>query len=579
MHDYVVLLKTSRGNNQVLSHIQNLKKTVGNDRFAVLENDPYVIHDANWCGWTWKKFTSEFPSLTKVHEGLPTHRKTTESISWFSPRFVVMAPIVLFYRGLLQGTCNNIAFQRGHTHVWSLESDASFSGNPNSMFFQPLSVYDADLMSTGYASATPATWWAYSLNTGDVPSVVSQLPSFDCLSKHAFSLKGVNVLSGKQQCPTMTEYASYIFRMVVVERYSPKAIEMVETAWRAGRGMFGEAELSTLCWTHKCKWLDWQELEESRHFSPFFIWNPNSFSSLQPQLTTDNKWIHPVSNMKSKSGNELSWTTAPRSSWGVSRHLLKKRQLLMHPVSVPRCSPFLNSDLVQPGYPQQDWLGPIQSDESLFLHALIRTSGATRILELGGLMGHSAKVFLDAMKCSTLFRMYTVDLVPVQRQSRNHKTIQKDAARLTLSDIDFEPLDLLFLDCHAFYATKSVVDLVMKNAFLKPTAYIVLHDTGRNYDKRLAYYSQDGIHQPVERLIAQYIQSKYGWQRISVHNDAKRDAWGRHGLTIMQKPQDLTVPCSGWKEARFWDVKTEDCHQIQTCNRDQANRPSQCSSL
>ena len=58
-----------------------------------------------------------------------------------------------------------------------------------------------------------------------------------------------------------------------------------------------------------------------------------------------------------------------------------------------------------------------------------------------------------------------------------------------------------------------------------------------------AYHSV--VHQPVERLIAQWIQWKYpqlAFQRVSLHDD-DRDPGVRHGLTIMQRRVNLDIDC------------------------------------
>lgn len=57
--------------------------------------------------------------------------------------------------------------------------------------------------------------------------------------------------------------------------------------------------------------------------------------------------------------------------------------------------------------------GPIQDDEALFLFAMIRTMRISRILEIGGLGGYSAKNFLRATESLKDSCVYTVDINPV----------------------------------------------------------------------------------------------------------------------------------------------------------------------
>lgn len=69
-----------------------------------------------------------------------------------------------------------------------------------------------------------------------------------------------------------------------------------------------------------------------------------------------------------------------------------------------------------------------------------------RILEIGGLSGYSATNFLKAFATPGESMMYTVDLNPVPVLASNHKVIVKDAQKLVPSDVDQEPIDLIFFD-------------------------------------------------------------------------------------------------------------------------------------
>jgi len=228
---------------------------------------------------------------------------------------------------------------------------------------------------------------------------------------------------------------------------------------------------------------------------------------------------------------------------------------------IASCQPSLPPEMIT-RYDDQDVVGPIQADEALLLHSIVRTTHTRRILELGGLLGYSARVFLHALSCKERYMMYTVDLVPVRSQGMFHKTIQKDAVTLTMADIDHKPIDLLFLDCHAYYATKNTVENLLAHKMLSENVIIALHDTGKH--RQIAHplvWSRDYVHQPVERIFAQYLSLR-GWQRISFHDD-DRMMGGRHGLTIMQRPANLTIMCDDkWK--RFYDINIEECKEIQS---------------
>ena len=103
-------------------------------------------------------------------------------------------------------------------------------------------------------------------------------------------------------------------------------------------------------------------------------------------------------------------------------------------------------------------MGPIQDDEALLLFALVQASHVRRVLEIGGRLGDSAYNFVQGLHRKNGSRVYSVDTARVPRvygTTANHTPIQKDARALVLADVDNEPIDLLFLDCHDFLATRA----------------------------------------------------------------------------------------------------------------------------
>jgi len=238
-------------------------------------------------------------------------------------------------------------------------------------------------------------------------------------------------------------------------------------------------------------------------------------------------------------------------------------------------------------YPNQVVAGPMQADEMLLIFSLVRTSFMTRVLEIGGFHGDSAYNFLEALRCKPNATVYTVDLHPVPNQNHptvRHKTILKDAAELTLEDIDDKPIDLLLLDCHAFQAQSHIVRTVLTKHILTPHGYIVLHDTGMH---RLGLKwptiwmprvpTPNGIvHQPVERLLADWIPlHDCSFQRISFHDDARSSP--RHGLTILQRRINLDFSeckeyAKGGKLGAFWDFEPSDCDQVQAFTASQRTK-------
>lgn len=117
---------------------------------------------------------------------------------------------------------------------------------------------------------------------------------------------------------------------------------------------------------------------------------------------------------------------------------------------------------------------------------------------------------------------------------------------------------------------------MLNKGILSRNGFVFLHDTGL-YRKLLgsrlkSQLNKDPpgwVHQPVERLLAQWIQMQdCSFQRISLHDDKRGDP--RHGLTIMQRRANLDVnDCStGSKLQRnrkhfFADYEPEDCLEVQ----------------
>ena len=227
-------------------------------------------------------------------------------------------------------------------------------------------------------------------------------------------------------------------------------------------------------------------------------------------------------------------------------------------------------------YPRQKVYGPMQADEMLSVFSIIRTSFVRRVLEIGGFKGDSAWNFLEALRCKSDAAVYTVDLNPVKRWEDHpvpHKTMVKDASSLTFEDIDGEPLDALLLDCHAFTSTQKVVRHILKNKFLSPNGFILLHDTGLHPSpspsanpERINVDPPGLPHQPVERLIAQWIQHEdCSFQRISLHDDQRVPF--RHGLTIMQRRVNLDVNNCARGLHKYADYEPQACEAIQKITR------------
>ena len=200
--------------------------------------------------------------------------------------------------------------------------------------------------------------------------------------------------------------------------------------------------------------------------------------------------------------------------------------------------------------PAQNVIGPLQDDEALLLYALVRTSSVRRVLEVGGLEGFSARNFLAALAEKPNAVVYTLDVNQVQVQGPRHVTIKADAAHFRPRMVDRRPVDLVFVDCHHYLATTTLLNRMLAAALLSDDAYVVIHDTGLHPreippgvgDWWLNRPSIDGkfLSSAAHRLAAAWLSNHSNWQRISVHDDERRPF--RHGLTILQRRVRLSVP-------------------------------------
>ena len=189
---------------------------------------------------------------------------------------------------------------------------------------------------------------------------------------------------------------------------------------------------------------------------------------------------------------------------------------------------------------QQAVVGPIQDDEALFLFSLIRCMRFSRILEVGGLDGYSAKNFLESLDCRPNAMVYTIDIQPVEEQGSLHRCIQKNASDITANDVDNQPLDLVFFDCHELDVQMTLFERLRSSSIINDDTVLALHDTGLHEHQFIdwAYEIQDGwVHQPVERQMVNRFKEA-GYDVFTV--DAKRGTSTpefpfRHGLTICKK--------------------------------------------
>lgn len=199
--------------------------------------------------------------------------------------------------------------------------------------------------------------------------------------------------------------------------------------------------------------------------------------------------------------------------------------------------------------------GPIQDDEALFLYSIVRGSRMRRVLEIGGLSDYSARNFIAALEHSGPdAKLYTVDLNPVPVLASNHRVILKNALNLTPADVDGQPLDMIFFDCH---------DIVQMDIFAKfvdigiinDETTLALHDTNLHFAPHGLHQGpfvrdsaghEGWAHQPVERDMVNRFKAM-GYDVFSLHTTPDKHHEGfpfRHGVTVCQKFKQLNLkPC------------------------------------
>jgi predicted O-methyltransferase YrrM len=127
--------------------------------------------------------------------------------------------------------------------------------------------------------------------------------------------------------------------------------------------------------------------------------------------------------------------------------------------------------------------GPIQRDEALFLHGLVRVVRPQTVVEIGFFRGASAFNFLRALDRDA--RLYSFDVDPAceewARVNFEHDPrliVQtRSQTELTLDDLDGRLADFVFLDAsHDLSLNKETFDRLIP--MMAADAILAVHDTG-----------------------------------------------------------------------------------------------------
>jgi hypothetical protein len=231
------------------------------------------------CRYSFSHVKQQFPLMQLRFDNLsrwyiPAY---TRKFLFVARNFMVEPPLVLFWLGLLDG-CSDKPAQGRRRHIWAIEADAAYVGNVRT-FFDRLRADESDLLSTGYQIADHR-WWAHHITTfrrrfrfhRQVPGLRDPLPEPLCgrawaapeadgtaLPKEAgyYQISVRNDLKwAAGQCNSTK--AGALFRLVPVERFSPRLLDHLAALLADGRFAASETFASSACAAERwCTLGDW----------------------------------------------------------------------------------------------------------------------------------------------------------------------------------------------------------------------------------------------------------------------------------------------------------------------------------
>jgi predicted O-methyltransferase YrrM len=205
-------------------------------------------------------------------------------------------------------------------------------------------------------------------------------------------------------------------------------------------------------------------------------------------------------------------------------------------------------------YTEWAW-GPIQRDDALLLHALVRTVRPATLVEIGFLFGHSAFNFLRALDADA--RLYSFDVDPgcayhaQLRCQHDPRFVFRNRSQdaITSDDVDGRSVDFVFLDgAHDLTINQATFERLLP--LLSSDAIIVIHDTGGIHRSIMPpeHWTRDiperwvgdwFEHQPDERAFVNWLLESYAeFSQIHLHSHRVF----RHGMTLLQRTAALPRP-------------------------------------
>jgi predicted O-methyltransferase YrrM len=205
-------------------------------------------------------------------------------------------------------------------------------------------------------------------------------------------------------------------------------------------------------------------------------------------------------------------------------------------------------------YDEMPW-GPVQRDEALVLHALVRALRPETVVEVGFLAGDSAFNFLLALDPDA--RLYSFDVDPACAEVARHRFGHdprlvfrtRSQERLAPEDIDGRLADFVFLDAaHELALNQATFEALLE--LMTPAAMVAVHDTGTiarhlvpaghwTLDVTERWVGDEYEHQPGERAFVNWVLESHP-EFAQVHLHSQRAF--RHGLTLLQRSAPLPRP-------------------------------------
>jgi hypothetical protein len=162
----------------------------------------------------------------------------------------------------------------------------------------------------------------------------------------------------------------------------------------------------------------------------------------------------------------------------------------------------------------------ITESELFFLYGLISSINPYNIVELGGgREGICSKLFIKAQENNFNSKLFSIDVLEMQKKSENHFLLQKDINDVTPSDLHNEKIDVVFFDCHSAVPQLNFYNKMIKENLIHDDTILILHDTNLFYEpttsKFINHLGEYGMHtkegfahQWVERNLVNYFKLK-----------------------------------------------------------------------